>query len=85
MTVNDDYLMRSATNTENGEYEMNSNDPSSTVQQDEWWANVESKRIRFGRWELYRDKRDWWIGVFLSERATYVGFLTLIAKRSRIP
>lgn len=49
----------------------------------EWWANVESRRIRFGRWEFYRDKRDWWIGVFASERATYFGLLTLIAKRTR--
>jgi hypothetical protein len=49
----------------------------------EWWANTESKRLHVGRWEFYRDKRDWWIGVFLSERGTYFGFLTLIAKRAR--
>lgn len=49
----------------------------------EWWANTESRRIRLGRWEFYRDRRDWWIGVFASERATYFGFLTLIAKRNR--
>jgi hypothetical protein len=49
----------------------------------EWWANTESKRLRRGRWEFYRDKRDWWIGVFLSERGTYFGLLTLIAKRAR--
>jgi hypothetical protein len=49
----------------------------------EWWANTESRRIRCGRWEFYRDKRDWWIGVFAAQRATYFGFLTLIAKRNR--
>jgi hypothetical protein len=48
-----------------------------------WWENTESRRVRLGRWELYRDKRDWWIGVFLSERGTYFGCLTLIAKRNR--
>jgi hypothetical protein len=54
-----------------------------TTKQSEWWANAESRRVRRGRWEFYRDKRDWWVGVFLSERATYIGFLTLIAKRRR--
>jgi hypothetical protein len=48
-----------------------------------WWEHTESRRVRLGRWELYRDKRDWWIGVFLSKRGTYFGCLTLIAKRNR--
>jgi hypothetical protein len=49
----------------------------------EWWGNAERCRLRVGRWEFYRDRRDLWIGVFLSERGTYFGLLTLIAKRNR--
>jgi hypothetical protein len=56
-------------------------DPRGAPVMSEWWQNTESRRLRLGRWEFYRDRRDWWIGVFLSERATYFGFLTLIAKR----
>jgi hypothetical protein len=47
-----------------------------------WWENAESKRYRLGRWEFYRDRRDWWIGIFFAgDKGTYFGFLTLIAKR----
>lgn len=45
------------------------------------WSNMESRRIKVGRWEFYRDKRDWWVGVFFSQPATYFCFLTLVAKR----
>lgn len=42
-----------------------------------------SRRLRLGSWELYRDSRDWWVGVFLAEDATYLCVLTLVAKRTR--
>jgi hypothetical protein len=56
--------------------------PAPTTIKCAWWENAESRRLRAGRWEFYRDRRDWWIGVFFAgERGTYFCFLTLVAKR----
>lgn len=49
-----------------------------------WWKGTPgSPRIRRGRWEFYRDNRDWWIGIyFAGDPGIYFAFLTFVAKRS---
>jgi len=50
----------------------------------QWWEKPEGKRWTRGRWEFYRDRRDWFIGMFRPgpPRGTYFVFFTLVAKKN---
>jgi hypothetical protein len=45
-----------------------------------WWR----RRLRLGRWQVYFEPRDLWIGVYVAWRAVYIVLVpTLVVRYAR--